>query len=110
MNADELKLIMDAISTLGDQGKTAFIAWLIFDKLIPALCGLVASWVVGWVVLRIAQTYVAANASDAAMRRIRTLLMPRESGYLSLTEIATIEQTVHELVAESRGKNKKESE
>lgn len=35
---EELKLIMDAITTLGEAGKEAFIWWMIMDKGVLLIC------------------------------------------------------------------------
>ena len=39
MNTDQLKMVMDMLSTMGAAGKDAFVWWLLFDKALP---------VVGW--------------------------------------------------------------
>lgn len=43
MNIEEIKMITETISTLGVQGKEAFIWWLILDK---GLCFLVAVFLI----------------------------------------------------------------
>lgn len=37
MDIDQLKLILETVTSLGAEGKSAFIWWLVLDKGIPAL-------------------------------------------------------------------------
>jgi len=44
MNTEQLQMVINAIQTLGIEGKSAFIWWLVLDKLTPVV---VTSIVVG---------------------------------------------------------------
>ena len=41
MDTEQLRLIIDVLSTLGDNGKSAFIWWLVLDKGLPVFAWLV---------------------------------------------------------------------
>ena len=40
MEMEQLKLIMETLTTMGEAGKDAFIWWLVLDKLIPVIAWL----------------------------------------------------------------------
>lgn len=72
MSTEELKLIIDAIRQLGAEGKSAFVWWLVVDKVVPTL-----GWLLTWgslllVVMRIVKTVWGTHdyaRSDLEMAR-----------------------------------------
>jgi hypothetical protein len=76
----ELEMILATVATLGAAGKDAFVMWLVFDKLVPALCLLVALFFAGFVAMRIA-------ASVSVGGRLRDAMGVGREGYLTDEEV-----------------------
>lgn len=96
MNMDELKLITDTIQQLGDHGTTAFIWWIVFDKLVPAVLWTVGSGVFMWLCWRVVCVCVMANKAVESVERMRDMF-GLGSGLLIDREIDAVERTVQEL-------------
>ena len=96
MDMDELKLIADTIQHLGDNGTTAFVWWLVLDKLVPATLWAIGSCVFMYLCWRIAVLCTAANKAIGSVARMRDLL-GLGSGMLIDREIDAVEQRVREL-------------
>ena len=97
MNPEELQLIASTITTLGAAGKTAFIWWLVADKLLPALVWLATlatllkfahGPITQWVVSTKATTY---------LKHLRDSWDIGSPGYLSDAELRAIQQRIDRL-------------
>ena len=78
---EELKLVLEALTTLGAAGKEAFIWWLVFDKLIPATVALVAIVLCANAVFRL-----ISAMSDNQGARLRDLMGVGSSGPMIKSE------------------------
>ena len=70
MNAEELKMVLDAIATLGVNGKEAFIWWLVLkygSSLITSVMFLIGALCVPYLVLR---TIRQLSRSNTALKEI----------------------------------------
>lgn len=59
MTAEELTLVMTTLQTLGEDGKAAFVWWLVFDKLMPVL---------GWMATLGVAAFIAKMVITACVR------------------------------------------
>ena len=53
MDIEQIKLVVDAVVKLGEQGKGAFIVWVVMDKALPFIGWMAALGVVAKVLLRL---------------------------------------------------------
>lgn len=67
---DELKLIMDAITTLGEAGKEAFIWWLVMDKGVLLICWLTFFSLLFYLIKMIASTCKSENRLEQLRRQM----------------------------------------
>jgi hypothetical protein len=70
MNDTQLKMILDAMASMGAQGKEAFVWWLVMDKALPVL---------GWLVtlaaiVLIARTLISWGRQTTRFDELRTAL------------------------------------
>lgn len=96
MNMDELKLITDTIQQLGEHGTTAFVLWVVFDKLVPAVLWSVGSGAFMYLCWRVVLLCVTTNKAIESVERMRDLL-GLGAGVLIDREIDAVEQRVREL-------------
>lgn len=96
MNMDELKLITDTIQQLGEHGTTAFIWWIVFDKLVPAVLWAVGSCVFMYLCWRITVVCVAANKAVNAIYVLRRVFNIG-GGYMTPYEIDAVVERALEL-------------
>ena len=95
MNTEELTIVMDTLRSLGDDGKTAFIWWLVFDKLIPAIGGIVAVCVITFGLGRPA---MSAFRSENYVRDLRDRFRIGTPGYVSDSELRQLKQRIDKLI------------
>lgn len=99
MNADELTILMDTLRELGGDGKTAFIWWLVFDKLLP---------VVGWItaacilIFGLGRPLLGTLRSESYLRSLRDRLHIGSPGYVSDSELRQLQQSIDELIEASK--------
>ena len=96
MNMDELKLITDTIQQLGDHGTTAFIWWIVVDKLIPAVLWAVGSCAFMYLCWRVTLVCAAANASVNAIYTLRRTF-GLGGGYMTSYEVDAVVERALEL-------------
>lgn len=90
MNADELKLITDAITTLGTHGKDAFVWFLIMKYGLSWLLHLVM-WPSGMFLMYKISVIVAGTSShEQALRAIRKITHPSYSSFVDSSEISAM--------------------
>lgn len=106
MYIDEIQVVMDAISTLGEAGKFAFIWWLIADKVLPVIGWLLALGVFAGGGLRIVRQVLEdrrrVDSNELTLRTLRDLLRIGSSGHVSEYVLGRILQRVTQLVKEER--------
>lgn len=67
MNTEQLKMILDALQSMGVTGQSAFIWWLVIDKLVPSLVALFAISCAAFLLIRVVSLH-SANSYLAALR------------------------------------------
>jgi hypothetical protein len=91
---EELKIVMETLSQMGEVGKEAFIWWLIFDKLLYVLSWLISFAGIVWVVNRALTSFVFA---ERAMRELRDHL-GLGSGALIDSEVQAVVNKVKRMI------------
>lgn len=95
MNTEELTILMDTLRSLGADGKTAFIWWLVFDKLIPAI---------GWVIAVCVMTFglgrpaMSVFRCENYLRDLRDRLGIGSPGYMTDSEMRLLKQHIDKLM------------
>jgi hypothetical protein len=103
VNIEELKLIIQAVGALGEQGKEAFL-WYLAAKTIPSF--ILWGAFIGAVYFLIRHIFKAideVNRNDLLRKQFtlwRGSIMPNKMGYLDEAEIAKIVQVVDKLLKE----------
>lgn len=64
MTTEELKMVLEALTALGAEGKSAFMLWVLADKIAPILGWLGTVGGLGWVALRMTRTLVTKPIED----------------------------------------------
>jgi hypothetical protein len=64
MNIDELKLILDTVSKLGEAGKEAFVWWLVADKALPVLSWLAFFGTVSYTAIKVVRLLTRKPVDD----------------------------------------------
>ncbi len=96
MNMEELKLVTDTIQQLGEHGTTAFIWWIVFDKLVPAVLWTVGSCAFMYLCWRVTLVCVATNKAVNCMYILRRAF-GLGGGYLVPSEIDRVMERALEL-------------
>ncbi len=89
MNAEELKLITDAITTLGVAGKEAFIWFLVIKYGLTWVLHMVLWPVAAFTVYRVA-LLVASVGNEEYLRAIRKITHPNWYGFVDSSEAAAM--------------------
>lgn len=76
MNLEQLQLIMNTLSQMGEQGKEAFIWWLVLDKALPYLAWLIILPMVLYAVFRLARLITKASDSQDWLRQLDQEIRP----------------------------------
>lgn len=99
MNAEELTILMDTLRELGGDGKTAFIWWLVFDKLLP---------VIGWItavailVFGLARPMFVLVTAESFMRNLRDRLNIGSPGHLTASEMKDVQRRIDKLLGDNQ--------
>lgn len=89
---EELKLILQTMSSLGGEAKEAFIWWLVFDKLVPAVCFLTGLLAALWITLKI----VMVCSYERELQLIRDAMGVGSRGPVVLEELRAMEAWIRE--------------
>lgn len=95
MNTEELTLLMDTLRELGGDGKAAFIWWLVFDKLIPAIGWIIAICIL---VFGLGRPLISAFVSENYLRSLRDRLGIGCPGHISAGELRELQQRIDRLM------------
>ena len=98
MGTDELQMVMDTLKSLGEDGKAAFIWWLVFDKAIPAFVGIVALCVFGYVATHFSRVFNCYSY----MCTVRDRLNIGSSGTMYSSEYTQVVQAIDKLITEQK--------
>ena len=97
MDIEQIKLVVDAVVKLGEQGKGAFIVWVVMDKALPFIGWMAALGVVAKVLLRL----IAGLTSpmEATLKSLRKPLgvFCYDSDNLTDEHMAAIQEAVRKL-------------
>lgn len=101
MNIEELKLILEAVSQLGAQGKEAFIWWLILET-VPSF--LIWSGIVGaiYYVISTMRRSALFGATEEFFKDTRDILGIGCGGYLTQHEMTHTQARLRELAKASK--------
>ena len=99
MNSEELTILMDTLRELGGDGKAAFVWWLVFDKLIPAI-GWVASVCI--LIFGLGRPMLGIVRSENYLRNLRDRLNIGSPGYVSDSELRQLQQRIDKLMEGSQ--------
>ena len=102
MNTEEIKVVTDMLQSLGQAGTTGFIWWLVLDKLVPVIGGLVG---LGMTMRYIFLPLAASTASYSTLCNLRDKLGIGSHGSLTPSELARTEQALDKIISESNWKN-----
>lgn len=100
MDIEQLKLVVEAISQLGIQGKEAFIWWLLFDKLLPVICWLTSLVIVGVGILKLVRIF---SGNEQKLEALRDMLEVGSPGILTEEEFDSIVRKIRWLQEIARG-------
>lgn len=99
MNMEELTLVMNTITNLGAEGKTAFIWWLLASEVLP-----VAAWLTTLLLLFIPARWMYLFFGAAAyLRHLRDRLGIGGPGHLTPYELQELTHALDEIL---KGMNK----
>jgi len=87
MDTEQLELIMKTLSTMGEDGKDAFIWWVILDKALPVVGGLIALFALMSGTLVAIRVYLTFCEMGKKLKNLRDLLGVGRTGYLTESEI-----------------------
>ena len=96
MDIEQIKLVVDAVVKLGEQGKGAFIVWVVMDKLLPFIGWMAALGCVCKVALKLIERIT--NTGEEAMKVIRDSLRIGCRGHLTHSEAQQVIDRVRELI------------
>lgn len=102
MDMQQMQLVMDMILKMGELGGNAFYAWLILDKVIPMLTGLLICW--GFYL--IAVKLIGFIPRNDFLIELRTLLKIGSSGHITTSESMEIVREVKNLMARTEAQQK----
>lgn len=74
MTIEEMKMLVDMISTLGMQGKEAFIWWVVLDKIPPFIIWILSLATVCFIANKLYKTALESTQAHQDLRNVATLL------------------------------------
>lgn len=94
MDIEQLKLVVEAISQLGIQGKEAFIWWLLFDKMLPVICWLTTLVFVGVCIFKLVRLL---HGNEGKLMDIRDMLEVGSPGFFTEEEFGSVVREIRRL-------------
>jgi hypothetical protein len=90
MQIEQLKLILDTLSKMGEAGQDAFIWYMILDKALPMVTWLITFAAIIWLANRGLRAVLSACESDKFAKELRRLLLPETYGEMTPHERSRI--------------------
>lgn len=104
MNPDMIKMITDAAVQLGGQAKTAFIFYVILDKVLPFIMGAFALFYLPRMVVKIIFLAIGHSKLESAMVQWRNELRTGTPGALTEQEADATIRKIDEIISERKSK------
>lgn len=93
-----IRLITGATTHLGDSAKDAFLVWVILDKILPFVIGLIAIILIFILIKKL----IASMSHEAILCKWRDDLWVGSPGHLDSREKALLIRRIDELIANSK--------
>lgn len=101
MNTEELKMVLDTIQQLGDQGTAAFVLYVVFDSLLTFIGLMIAVAIAYKLIVR----GLEHSETEECIKHLRKKLRAGVPGCLTSGEIEAVKARVDELVAAESRRN-----